>query len=229
MKTILITGYDHSMRPIGDLTVGRMQRYAQRHNIAFSVGILTSVKPESYWAKVPATIEMLKDFDRVIWLDADQMITEPDAKPWENMTTGFHASKDWGVDATDDSHFSMCGFVMCRDAIELFLWLEENKADWISKPFPEQAPMRWLYEHRGIFSSGLGLTEMTTHARHVFNAVPRQVHESVVDAWTPLDWCAHITMVPTERRVEIFHEITRMLNETKADIHTGCMEPTNGH
>lgn len=205
MKTLLLTGYDDKMAPVGTLTSPLMESYAKRFACDFRCWTELSGKHPGYWEKVPQVLDAFDEgYERVLWLDADQLITNP--THWPVMwNTGFHASMDWGKDATDDSHFSMCGFVVCRDAAHLFEFLEENKADWVDKPFPEQAPMRWLYEHR------YGGFRMTTHPRRVFNAVPIQVHETVVEPWKPGDWCAHITMVPVERRVEIFHELQQTI------------------
>lgn len=207
MKTILLTGYDPVMAPIGELTSPLMEDYAGRFGIDYSCWLNYTDKHPAYWEKVPFICDRFDEgYERIIWLDADQMITNPYVTPWKDMKSGFHASMDWGQDATDASHFSMCGFVVCRDASCLFEWLEENKSDWVDKPFPEQAPMRWLYSNRPIANG-----KMTTHPRRAFNAVPIQVHDTAVDPWQTGDWCAHITMVPVERRVEIFHELKKLI------------------
>ena len=209
MRTLLLTGYDEWMAPIGNLTAPLMHAYANRFGIDFRCWTELSGKHPGYWEKVPQILDAFDDgYERVIWLDCDQLITNPTHWPitWSG---GFHASMDWGQDATEDSHFSMCGFVVHEDARELFDHLESEKEDWVDKPFPEQEPMRRLYRGRAILSSPVALAEMTTHPRRAFNAVPIQVHETVVDPWQPGDWCAHITMVDVPRRVEIFHEIRK--------------------
>ena len=194
------------MAPIGKLTAPLMHSYANQFGLDFRCWTELSGKHPGYWEKVPQVLDAFDEgYERILWLDADILITNAELAPWRSMISGFHSSMDWGQDATEDSHFSMCGFVVCNNASHLFEFLEENKEDWVNKPFPEQAPMRWLYEHR------YGGKCMTTHPRRVFNAVPKQVHETAVDPWQLGDWCAHITMLPVELRVEIFHELLAKL------------------
>jgi hypothetical protein len=212
MKTLLLTAYDEKMAPIGQLTEPRMAAWANRFGLTFMCDNKFPDGKVAYWHKVPLIIKALEVFDRVIWLDADQMITNPYVSTVLRLPeTGFHASKDWGTDALNDSYFSMCGFICHRDSLPLFQWLEHNEAEWIDKPFPEQEPMRYLYRSRSILSSPEALCEMMTYPRRVFNAVPKQVHESVPEPWQGGDWCAHITMVDVPRRVEIFHEIRKQI------------------
>jgi hypothetical protein len=215
MKTILLTGFDEVMRPIGELTLPLMQSYAERHGLQWGAFYTVTPGQPAYWEKVPHVISALKHYDRVIWLDADQMITNPNFDLAERFTGGFHASKDWGADATEDSHFSMCGFVCHRDSLPLFEWLEANKADWIGKPFPEQAPMRYLFkcsQDDPLFKeSVLKNARMYVWHRRLFNAVPIEVHPTVKEPWQLADWCAHLTMLPVPERVQLFHKIKKKL------------------
>jgi len=46
--------------------------------------------------------------------------------------------------------------------------------------------------------------------RRMFNAVPDEVSPgNVVEPWQPGDFAAHLTMLPVEQRVALFHEISR--------------------
>lgn len=206
MKTLLLTGFDDKMAPIGELTSPLMEDYAKCNKMDYRCWRQVTAKHPAYWEKIPRILDAFSDgYDRVVWLDADQMVTAPELGPWKRIKKGFHASLDWGQDATADSHFSMCGFTACRDTVPLFEFLEHTKADWVDKPFPEQAPMRWLYEQR------YGKHRMVTHPRRMFNAVPIEVHPTVQEPWQPGDWCAHLTMLPVPERVALFHKIKKKL------------------
>lgn len=197
MKTILLTGYDERMRPIGELTAPRMLDYANRHGMDFHCTRQFNDLVTAYWQKVDDVLRSFRNgYERVIWLDADQVITNFDFVPPGER--GFHASLDWGVDAADGD-LSMCGFTVGKSGRYLFEWIDSHKAEFVDKPFPEQTPMRQLYRDEQWAKA-----VMVIHPRRTFNAVPAQIHESVVDPWQPGDWCAHLTMVEVPLRRELF-------------------------
>jgi galactosyl transferase GMA12/MNN10 family len=198
MRTLVLTAFDDRMAPLGELTAPRMMDYATRHGFDFYCDRDFTDGKVSYWRKIPLVIGFLHSHDRVLWLDADQAITNFDLVPPGDF--GFNASLDWGVDAYDAS-FSMCGFMAYRDSLRLFDWVADRESDFIHGSFPEQTPMRALYRD--------GMEGMHIYGRHAYNAVPIQVHESVVEPWTPECFAAHITMLPVEDRVKIFHEIIK--------------------
>lgn len=201
MKTLLLTAFDDFMAPLGDLTAPLMLAYASRHGMDFRcVRQFPATKP-AYWHKVPCILQAFDDgYEKIIWLDADQKITNPDIIPPGEF--GFNASMDWGADACDASFFSMCGFSAYRDSIRFFWWLEYREEELIDKPFPEQEPMRYLYRNFPSIRE-----KMCIHARRAYNAVPLCIHPSVVEPWQPGDFCAHITHLPIEERIRVFHAI----------------------
>lgn len=202
MKTLLLTAYDSAMAPIGDLTAPLMLEYANRHGFGFHCARTNSVIPSSYWIKIFEIAKLLPECDRIIWLDADQVVTNPDfVPPWHS---GFQASFDWGMDANDESMFSACGFVIGRDMIPLVDALMNGYEQFKGRDFPEQSLLRHLYKDGSSYKF-----RMRTHPRRVFNAVPREISEEAPEPWERGDWCAHLTHVPVERRVELFHEIRR--------------------
>jgi hypothetical protein len=193
------------MRPLGELTTPRMLAYASRHGMDFRCyrQPLLEVSNGIYWTGVVGAIKGFGDgYDKVMYLDADQCITNLDFE-FPDWGSGFHVSRDWGQDAIDDPSFSMCGFIVYRQNQDIFhsaLALEES---WRDKEFPEQGPIQYLYK-----TSPAIREQMQVHPRRAFNAVPIQVHPSVVEPWTHDCWCAHITMLSVPERVSIFHRIT---------------------
>jgi hypothetical protein len=201
MKTLLLTGYDEAMKPLGDLTAPLMLAYASRHGMDFKCVRNYPANIPAYWHKMTVIVEAFDEgYDRVFWCDADQKIMNFDFYPtWE---TGFHASLDWGADAADASFFSMCAFIACRETRFLFQWVLDREIDFINVDFPEQTPMRHLFRN-----SPRAQGVMATEGRRVFNAVPIQISPHVVDPYQPGDFAAHLTHLPIGDRVRIFHEI----------------------
>ncbi len=204
MKTLLLTAYNSAMAPIGDLTAPLMRDYAKKHGFDFLCTQMETDLYESYWQKIWEIGHWMnrEQHDRFLWLDADQVITNPEwAPPW---TTGFHASMDWGRDAVDIGQFSACGFVICRDMVPLLNSLTFEYEAFKEVPFPEQTAMRAQF-----IGGGEWKYRMRTHPRRVFNAVPKEISEDAPEPWQPGDWCCHLTHVEPNKRAELFHEIRR--------------------
>ncbi len=219
MRTILYTGHDDAYATLAAITVPRMAEYAAKHGMDFQCHTepLIDVPNGIYWTGVCGALKAFEDgYDRAIYLDVDQLITNQTCELIDR-SSGFHASKDWGSDATEPWHFSMCGFVASRDTISLLNKVLSMEPEWRDKPFPEQGPMQDVVK---AFTSGLvmkpnseGYTGLINiHPRKVFNCVPDQVCPgNVPEPWTKGDFAAHITMVPLEKRIEIAKEILNVI------------------
>lgn len=215
MKTLLYTGHDAAYKPLADITVPRMSEYAMRHGMDFTCHTdpLIDVPNGIYWTGVCGALKAFEEgYDRAIYLDVDQLVTNFDFKlpDWHFR---FHASKDWGSDAVESWHFSMCGFVAYPDSQSLLNRVLSMEPEWREKPFPEQGPFQEMVK---TFTAGIpmvknkeGLTALiNVHPRKVFNNVPDQICPgNVPEPWQPGDWCAHLTMLDLNRRIEIAKEI----------------------
>ena len=221
MSTILYTAYDEKYKPLAQLTVPLMSEYAKRHDLDFDRGgSALNTQDGIYWTKFVRALEHLRHYERVIWLDADQMITNQDF-PITDTTFlpkfGFHVSKDWGFDAVEPWHFSVCGFVAHRDCIPLFEEVLTMEPGSRGKPFPEQEPMRQVVRKRieGVPLKDMGPGDelrwnagINIHPSRFLNAVPNAVCPGkVVDPWMAGDFAAHLTMLEIPKRIELFHEI----------------------
>jgi hypothetical protein len=220
MRTLLFTAFDKKYEPLANLTVELMAQYADRHGLDF----VCCANPELcspdgiYWLKFHLAPEYLQTYDRIIWLDADQMITNPVHQFLAVPPYGFHVPKDWGFDAIEPWHFSVCGFVAHQDCIPLFeevLTMEEGAR---GKEFPEQTPMREVARrHMGygdqteaelLTSVSVGVSPIRVHRPRFLNAVPNEVCPGkVVEPWRPGDFAAHLTMRSIKERVALAHEI----------------------
>lgn len=209
MRVCLFTAYDATYEPLAILTLPLMRRYARVNGIDFRVFTEPPPGLNIYWTGVARGIELLKaGYDKVVYLDVDQMVTNDHVTPWADVgNVGFHASKDWGKDATEPWHFSMCGVVAHADTIPLYEAAIELEPSYRDKPFQEQAPMQQVVKLTGVDKN-----LVTIHPRRMFNAVPTAVCPGgVPEPWKFGDWCAHITMVDMGRRVKIFGDIHNAL------------------
>lgn len=203
--TLLLTGYDERFAPLGELTIDLLHGYALRHDFDFFCQRHYPDCIPAYWQKIPDTIAGLKSgYDRVFWVDADQMITNPKIG-FHGFQSGLSLSQDWGEDATEPGHFSACAYIACRDSLPIFEWIEAHRAKYQDGDFPEQTPMRELYQ-RPEFQPMFRIMP-----RRVFNAVPIEVHPTVVNPWEPCDWAAHLTMLSIPDRVTLFYHILSKL------------------
>jgi|GEM_PF-1628168 hypothetical protein len=218
MRTLLFTGYNQAYAPLAELTTPLMQAYANKHGFEFMWYPDSFLKiPNSiYWVGVAGALHGLKECDRVIYLDVDQMITNPEFEVGL-PGFGFHVSQDWGADAVEPWHFSMCGFVAHRDCVPLFEECLAMEPEWRDKPFAEQGPMRDVIRRK---TEGLKLVDrkpgepdgafINIHPRRKFNAVPDEVCPGQVpEPWAAGDFACHLTMLPIEKRIELFHEIKK--------------------
>lgn len=210
MKTLVFTAHDEAYKPLADLTVPRMHDYAKRHSYEFTCYTepFFDIPNGIYWSGVLGAAPNLEEYDRVMYMDCDQLITNP-ALSVEDLigpaTSGFHASRDWGNDATEPWQFSMCGFVAHKDCIPLLEQVYFMEPAWRDKPFPEQGPFQEAVRLR--IESGLGLVA-TVHPRRTFNAVPEQVSPgNVVEPWQPSDFACHLTMLGIDDRIKLAKEI----------------------
>jgi len=207
MKTILYTGFDPSYFPLAKLTIPLMGDYADKHGMEMAVFTAPPEGLNIYWTGIARGLQLLEDYDRILYLDCDQMITNPDRPPNFDPSYGFWCSRDWGSDAVERWHFSACGWVAHSDCIPMLKAVLEMEPEWRGKPFQEQGPWReWMQ------TKSPGNLYININPRRLFNAVPDQVCPGQVpEPWQPGDFAAHLTMVGLERRVEIFHELQKLI------------------
>lgn len=222
MKTILFTGYDAGYTPLAELTFPLMAEWADRRGYDWCAFTDPPTGLNIYWTGVARGLELLRGglepggYDRVIYLDADQMITNMDEHFDGLIPTGFHASKDWGKDAKEQWHFSMCGFVAHKDCIPLFHRVLSMEPDYRDKPFQEQAPMQAAFQEilalKYYGSGSVAMPPITVHPRPIFNCVPDEVCPgNVPEPWQPGNFAAHLTMLPIDQRIALFHKIKATL------------------
>lgn len=213
MRTLLYTGFDEPYEKLAGITVPRMMEYAKRHGMDFICHRsypLINVPNGIYWTGVCGALKAFEDgYDRAIYLDVDQLITNFDFsidKHWPQVVGGIHVCQDWGEDAVDGSHFSACGIISHPDCHRLLKEVLAIEPEWRDKPFPEQAPLRHVLNRE--YKSN-PKSKIFYWKRSPMNCVPDAVCPgNVPDPWTKSSWwCAHLTMVDIPRRIQIAKEI----------------------
>jgi hypothetical protein len=210
-NTLILTAYDAKMAPIGDLTSPLMLQYANRHGFDFHCTRNLDSGSAPYWQKIWDIAHFLKNgsTERILWLDADQVITNMDwTPPWHR---GFHASMDWGTDATTDFDFSACGMVVCADMLPIIQRVVLCYSQFENVDFPEQSALRHVRKNGPDYLTSW----MKTHPRRTFNAVPIELCPTAPEPWQPGDFTAHLTHVPVAERVMMFNTILRQVAEAK--------------
>lgn len=199
MRTLLFTGYDDSYCALADITVPRMLAFASRRGWDFKAWRTFPFpvsRDAAYWMGACGALEALGNgYERVVYLDCDQLVTNMDFDRFPKGS-GFHASRDWGPDATDGSYFSMCGFLADQSAAPLFRAAWMLAEIWKDRPFPEQGVMRHVVAQKMHCAA-------TIHPRRLFNCVPKEISPDVQEPWQPGDWCAHLTMQTMAERIEL--------------------------
>jgi len=221
MKVLLLTGYDDNLKEIGDITSRVMADYATKHGIDFLRIRQYDCNLHPSWQKSEHVARQLKaGYDRVIWLDADTVITNFDVDPFNRAWNApVQVSRDWGLDATEDHHFSMGNFVTNKDrrGFQDFLWCQLPKyiGVWGDKPLWEQSACQaWYQEQLQLVQDP---TNLVLHPAHVIKMLPRRtfnsVHASLApsapEPWQPGDWLCHLTgeEITNEKRMKVLREL----------------------
>lgn len=200
MKTLVLTAYDDAFAPLGDITTLGKDRYAMRHGYDFRLRRTKPIGLAPLWWKQELVIEALREYEMVLWMDCDVLVTNP-YRSIEGLTEGIHLSKDWGQDAITDGHFSCGAYAASHQSLPVFLECESYRNEHPDAPFGDQDALRHVY------ASGARKELFRIHSRRAFNAVPIEVHPSVVEPWEPGDFLCHITMIPLQDRVRLAREI----------------------
>jgi hypothetical protein len=211
IKTLVLTGYDDGMKEVGDLTSLLMRSYAYFHSFDFRCVREYHQRMHPSFQKMEQILLELESYDRVVWIDADAVITNFRTNLDWFVEDGINVSEDWGKpvsDVTDNHkplpltrHFSMGIFVSTKEAIPVFRWVLEQK-HWYWKMSFEQSAMQ-----DGATDHGWIRKLVHIHPNRVMNSVDaalgelidprtgRLAHEGnpVRTPWALGDWLCHLT------------------------------------
>lgn len=185
MKTLILTAWTENMEAVVEITSATKVEYAHKHNYQYA-GHLIKKKPDEYpaWAKLELLLHLLPTVDRVLWIDADSFVTNPEISLEQiPHIEGLTASRDWGVDA-GLYDFSSSGMIVTQKALPL-IKLASEKKHWANYPLWDQNALR---EASRDFNNLLHVLP-----RRTLNAVPQELHPWAMEPWKEGDFLCHLT------------------------------------
>jgi hypothetical protein len=167
--------------------------------------------------RVTAAFELLKEYDNVMWIDGDSIITNDDYKIEDffiNEKSCLFVSHDWHT----REQFSTGNFIVRRNQYtnDLFNTFLEVSKHFIGNICQEQATLNYIYNNTALRES----IAMLDHA--YLNSVPKCVEKTetwkgrgsptIINPWTPKSFLAHLTGTTNEERIDILKQGIKLLD-----------------
>lgn len=209
MKTLIVTGSDENMYPVLNLTLKSKLEYTNKHNYDFLVVknwtniTKQNVKNGIGFLRVALCFEHLQNYDVVVWLDGDSVVTNTDIKIEDIISEegAFYASYDWevGVKVFSTGNFILKKHDKTQVLYETFLQT--------SCFFPEeQQTLRHIYGSDPTLHSVMKIVP-----RKYLGSVPKiqeklqtwQGRNSIEEPWTSESFIAHLTGITNQERIDI--------------------------
>jgi len=201
MKTVVLTAWTPNMEIVVDMLSPTKIAYARKHGYEFRGHILEE-KPNEHpaWGKLALLLEVLPQFDRLLWIDADSFVTNPEiALDQIPQIDGLTASRDWGIDSTLRD-FSSAGMILTPKALPL-IEAASRKKHWANCPLWDQNGLR---EAAREFKNLLHILP-----RRTLNAVPQALHPFAIEPWQKGDFLCHLTCKSNEERKKFLDHFFR--------------------
>ena len=192
MKPVVLTAWTENMHSIVEITSPTKIEYARKHGYEYRDHIFNEKTDEHpAWGKLALLLDVLPTVDRLLWIDADAFITNPEIS-LENIPhiDGLTASRDWGIDASL-LDFSSAGMILTPKALPL-VEAASRKTHWANCPLWDQNGLR---EAAREFRNLLHILP-----RRALNAVPQELHPFAVEPWQEGDFLCHLTCKTNEVR-----------------------------
>lgn len=206
MKTLVITGSTSAMREIHAVTVRGKQDWAALHGYDFLDVRQWHDESAVVWQKMALLERNMSQYELVVWLDADTVVTNPAWKA-EDFVQGqrsvVYASGDWGPCPEEDRwYWFNTGNMVVRwlgaDSIRFFeaMWQRGRDKWWNIWGF-EQSTLQEMKRDPAFANL------ICTLPGKMLNAVPRSVQEHTHNPWDDKDFVAHITGITNAHRLEV--------------------------
>jgi len=203
MKTLVLSGYDDNMASVGDRCTRTHGDYARRNGFYHEVvrKYLPGTHPS--YQKILLIAERIPLYDCILWLDADSVVTNPDAfRPGSVVGACMEISIDWCAPVPDDLRtlYVSCGnFVFYNtDASTRFL----ETWDRYSQPYSTSRHGCWEQDglQAAMRSSEWFNRQVFRRPRKTLNSVHRtcvngNFPSSAPMPWEPGDFLLHLTNV----------------------------------
>lgn len=202
MNILILTGYDDAMASVGDLVAPQHAWYAGLHGLPHEC--VRDYEPGTHpsWQKMRLITERLPNYDAILWLDADVVVTNPLIHPDEFLPHyGLIVSTDWTHPATEDmiKHFSLGNFLItnCPESFEL-LRLASLRTEWANRPLWEQQAIQEEYRANPEVRPWVKVLP-----RRRLNAVYATESTTGPEPWEPGDFLCHFTYLKNEERARL--------------------------
>lgn len=225
-RTLIMTGSDINLKEVLSLTLDSKINYTKKHN--YDLLIKTNWNNVSKYhfkdfeaqfqdnsqpylkvlgfLRVLYAFEMLRDYDNVMWIDADAIITNSNYTI-QDITTEEHCffvSHDWAWTKS----FNTGNFIIKRhkDTQALYETFLEVSKHFLSDPCQEQATLNYIYQSNIYLQNVIKVLPWK-----YLNSVPEwaQTTETwkdrskIAEPWTEESFIAHLTGLTNEERIHI--------------------------
>jgi hypothetical protein len=204
MAILILTGYDDAMAEVGDLTNPSKAAFAEAGGYAFHCQREYTTDSHPSWQKIALLRRYLPEFDAILWLDADSLVTSTAFRVNQSRSLGtpLIVSRDWSTCSPDDEphHFSMGNFLIRNvpNAFRLLDLVEARQSHWMNQPLWEQSAIQAEHRENPKVRNWIHVVP-----RRVLNSVP---HPEAPEPWRPGDFLCHYTGIANSLRIALIHE-----------------------
>jgi hypothetical protein len=209
MKQAIITLYTENMKDVVDLTIPTHKNFAI--NNGWHQDAVLVEQENCLWDKLHLISDYLnKDFDTVLWVDADAMITNPKL----NIDWILDTNENADLFLTSDINGLNAGVMYFRNTIRIKAFLHAcryyGKVLYGDRTQGEQQAIR----HFSLAHPYNGIIHYFDNQR-IFNSYWKgdwTYPNCEKSEWSIGDFILHLPGTPNERRVEIFTEASKLIN-----------------
>lgn len=208
MKAAIVTLYTESMQSVADLTIPSHVEFASKNG--WDQCAILAEQENCLWDKMQLICDYLnKDYDVVMWIDVDALITNTSWSVDWILKEDKHAD----IFLTSDVNGLNAGVMLIRntDRAKAFFYACTNygKTLFGDRPNGEQQSIR----HFSLAYPYDGIVHYLTDQRTLNSYYPElyKYPGSELAHWTPGDFILHLPGTPNEKRVEIFTEVSKLI------------------
>jgi len=171
--------YSKTIRPCTDTQIS----YATKHSYdrITDISVYDRSRPIS-WFKIPLIQKYLSNYDYILWMDADVMVTNYDIKI---ETFIEQMQKDSFLLIARDLNNLNCGMFIIKNCEKSFEFLNDvwSRTEYINHPWWEQAAVIDIHSHYE------GVQIIPRHLSHTFNGYDKTTEP--LYPWVRGDWVIH--------------------------------------
>ncbi len=193
MKVAVITIYNQGYKAVSDLTIPVMGEYCKRHGYSLLVYADPDCERNICWHRATALMQNLHNFDLLVWMDADSLITNHEIELPQFAQNLITVAKD--RNGINDGVMFVKGGEESRKLIQR-IWNEDGTS--------MQDAMQKLYDKDASVSQLIAVVPQQR-----FNAYLMEEYNLPKESlgnWSPGDFMLHLPALSMDRRVELINE-----------------------